>query len=165
MAERKRPVAMNDLIGMIDFICIILLIYIAVTDMRKMIISNKVLAVLLVMSVIKQFLSAADISSLLISTGIVIIIFTVLYYSVENLIGGGDVKLIFVLSIWLGYPQVVVALYLAFIAGGIFAAFYLLFEHGKTVDKIAFAPFLVIGSLISLFENEAVLNFWQMMTV
>ena len=165
MAERKRPVAMNDLIVMIDFICIILLIYIAVTDMRKMIISNKVLAVLLVMSVIKQCLSAADISSLLISTGIVIIIFTVLYYSVENLIGGGDVKLIFVLSIWLGYPQVVVALYLAFIAGGICAAFYLLFEHGETVDKLAFAPFLVTGSLISLFENEAVLNFWQMMTV
>lgn len=129
------------MVAVIDFICIILFIYIAVVDIKEMIVSNKVLAVLLPLAVIKQAVSAADIGVILASTVVIAAIFTVLYYGMKGFIGGGDVKLIFVLSVWLGYPQIVVALYLAFIAGGVFAAGYLLFKRQRTVNKIAFAPF------------------------
>ena len=149
------------MVAVIDFICIILFIYIAVIDIKKMIISNKVLAVLLPLAVIKQAVSA-DIGVILASTGVIAAIFTALYYNTKDFIGGGDVKLIFVLSVWLGYPQIVVALYLAFIAGGVFAAGYLLFKRRRTVNKITFAPFLTAGAFISFLACDAVLNFWQM---
>ena len=150
------------MVAVIDFICIILFIYIAAIDIKKMIISNKVLTVLLPLAVIKQAVSAADIGVILASTAVIAAIFTALYYNTKDFIGGGDVKLIFVLSVWLGYPQIVVALYLAFIAGGVFAAGYLLFKRRRTVNKIAFAPFLTASAFISFLACDAVLNFWQM---
>ena len=150
------------MVAVIDFICIILFIYISVVDIKEMTVSNKVLAVLLSLAVIKQAVSAADIGIIMASTGVIAAIFTALYYNTKDFIGGGDVKLIFVLSVWLGYPQIVVALYLAFIAGGVFAAGYLLFKRKKATGKIAFAPFLTAGAFISLFACDAVLNFWQM---
>lgn len=82
------------MVAVIDFICIILFIYIAVVDIKEMIVSNKVLAVLLPLAVIKQAVSAADIGVILASTVVIAAIFTVLYYGMKGFIGGGDVKLI-----------------------------------------------------------------------
>ena len=151
------------MVMLIDFSCVAMLIYIAVVDAKKMIISNKILATLFILSIVKQSILFTDVTILLISTGIISMVFIMLYYGIKNFIGGGDVKLIFVLSLWLGYPKIVIALYIAFIIGGVTALIYLMLKERKFAEKIAFAPFLVIGSLISLFKSDMVLNFWQWM--
>lgn len=151
------------MLNFIDYLCILLLIYIAIKDITSFIISNKILCVLLVLALIRQVLSVNSINDmkfLLLCSVILLVIFSVLYYVIKNFMGGGDVKLIFVLSIWLGYPQIIIALYIAFIFGGVFAVMYLLIKQRKCTAKIAFAPFLVVGAVISFFIGSKLYDLW-----
>ncbi len=151
------------MLNFIDYLCILLLIYIAIKDITSFIISNKILCVLLVLALIRQVLSVNSINDmkfLLLCSVILLVIFSVLYYGIKNFIGGGDVKLIFVLSIWLGYPQIIIALYIAFIFGGVFAVMYLLIKQRMYTVKIAFAPFLVVGAVISFFIGSRLYDLW-----
>ena len=147
----------------IDYLCILLLICIAIKDIKSFTISNKVLCVLLILSLVKQILvinSIDDMKFLLLCSVVLLVIFSILYYGIKNFMGGGDVKLIFVLSIWLGYPQIIIALYIAFIFGGAFAVMYLLIKQRKCTAKIAFAPFLVVGAVISFFIGSKLYDLW-----
>ena len=151
------------MLNFIDYLCILLLIYIAIKDITSFIISNKILCVLLVLALIRQVLSVNSINDmkfLLLCSVILLVIFSVLYYVIKNFMGGGDVKLIFVLSIWLGYPQIIIALYIAFIFGGVFAVMYLLIKQRMYTVKIAFAPFLVVGAVISFFIGSRLYDLW-----
>ena len=151
------------MLNFIDYLCILLLIYIAIKDITSFIISNKILCVLLVLALIRQVLSVNSINDmkfLLLCSVILLVIFSVLYYVIKNFMGGGDVKLIFVLSIWLGYPQIIIALYIAFIFGGVFAVMYLLIKQRMYTVKIAFAPFLVVGAVISFFIGSKLYDLW-----
>ena len=151
------------MLNFIDYLCILLLIYIAIKDITSFIISNKILCVLLVLALIRQVLSVNSINDmkfLLLCSVILLVIFSVLYYGIKNFMGGGDVKLIFVLSIWLGYPQIIIALYIAFIFGGVFAVMYLLIKQRMYTVKIAFAQFLVVGAVISFFIGSRLYDLW-----
>lgn len=151
------------MLNFIDYLCILLLIYIAIKDITSFIISNKILCVLLVLALIRQVLSVNsmnDMKFLLLCSVILLVIFSVLYYVIKNFMGGGDVKLIFVLSIWLGYPQIIIALYIAFIFGGVFAVMYLLIKQRMYTVKIAFAPFLVVGAVVSFFVGSRLYDLW-----
>ncbi len=151
------------MLNFIDYLCILLLIYIAIKDITSFIISNKILCVLLVLALIRQVLSVNsidDMKFLLLCSVILLVIFSVLYYGIKNFMGGGDVKLIFVLSIWLGYPQIIIALYIAFIFGGVFAVMYLLIKQRMYTVKIAFAPFLVVGAVVSFFVGSRLYDLW-----
>lgn len=151
------------MLNFIDYLCILLLIYIAIKDITSFIISNKILCVLLVLALIRQVLSVNSINDmkfLLLCSVILLVIFSVLYYGIKNFMGGGDVKLIFVLSIWLGYPQIIIALYIAFIFGGVFAVMYLLIKQRMYTVKIAFAPFLVVGAVVSFFVGSKLYDLW-----
>lgn len=151
------------MLNFIDYLCILLLIYIAIKDITSFIISNKILCVLLVLALIRQVLSVNSINDmkfLLLCSVILLVIFSVLYYGIKNFMGGGDVKLIFVLSIWLGYPQIIIALYIAFIFGGVFAVMYLLIKQRMYTVKIAFAPFLVVGAVVSFFVGSRLCDLW-----
>lgn len=151
------------MLNFIDYLCILLLIYIAIKDIKSFIISNKILCVLLVLALIRQVLSVNSINDmkfLLLYSVILLVIFSVLYYGIKNFMGGGDVKLIFVLSIWLGYPQIIIALYIAFIFGGVFAVMYLLIKQRMYTVKIAFAPFLVVGAVVSFFVGSKLYDLW-----
>lgn len=151
------------MLNFIDYLCILLLIYIAIKDITSFIISNKILCVLLVLALIRQVLSVNSINDmkfLLLCSVILLVIFSVLYYGIKNFMGGGDVKLIFVLSIWLGYPQIIIALYIAFVFGGVFAVMYLLIKQRMYTVKIAFAPFLVVGAVISFFIGSRLYDLW-----
>ncbi|MFA9399261.1 MAG: A24 family peptidase [Clostridiaceae bacterium] len=70
---------------------------------------------------------------------------------IPNAMGGGDVKLMFSLGLYLGYKNALVALFIAFIIASMYSI--LLLVKGKTgrKDYIPFGPFLAVGSFISLF--------------
>ena len=74
--------------------------------------------------------------------------------------GGGDVKLAFCLGLWLGMEGVVLALFLAFFSGGLAASFLLLLGREKRGRRIAFAPFLALGAVLSLLFTDDLLAFY-----
>ena len=74
--------------------------------------------------------------------------------------GGGDVKLGFALGLWLGLESAALALFLAFFSGGLAAFCLLLFGREKRGRRIAFAPFLALGAVLSLLFADDLLAFY-----
>lgn len=73
--------------------------------------------------------------------------------------GFGDVKFSFVLGFLLGFPSVIVALYMAFLTGALVSIILVVWRKlhffGSTIP---FGPFLVISVVISLFWGDQILK-------
>ncbi len=59
--------------------------------------------------------------------------------------GFGDVEIVAVLALWLGWPGVGIALWVAFVSGAIVGVGYLLGGKKRLQSQIAFGPFLILG--------------------
>lgn len=71
--------------------------------------------------------------------------------------GLGDVKLAFAMGLLLGFPAVVVAVWFAFVLGGVFAVGLLLLHRKKIHETMALGPFLVLGTLIAALWSQKIL--------
>jgi len=68
--------------------------------------------------------------------------------------GGGDVKLSFYIAVFLGFPQMLIGVFLAFILGALFGVIAILFRKKHFGEKIAFGPFIVIATVITYFLGD-----------
>ncbi len=71
--------------------------------------------------------------------------------------GFGDVKLSFLLGLVLGFPGVALALYIAFLTGGFIGIILILWKKKSLKLAVPFGPFLIAGTLISLFFSENII--------
>src|SRR5438309_1977970 len=75
--------------------------------------------------------------------------------------GFGDVVFAGFMGLLLGYPKVVVALYIAFLSGAIISLFLIGLKkkklHGSTIP---FGPFLVFGTYVCLLYGSQLLTFF-----
>lgn len=74
--------------------------------------------------------------------------------------GLGDVKFVLFLGLVLGFPNIIVALFLAFSIGAIFSLFLIAFKKKKFGQTIPFGPFLSIGAFIALLYGNQILNWY-----
>lgn len=74
--------------------------------------------------------------------------------------GGGDIKLSFLIALLSGWPKLILTIYLAFILGGLVAIVLLLSKRKKFGETIPFGPFLVVSFYIILFYGERFLSFF-----
>ena len=65
-------------------------------------------------------------------------------------IGGGDVKLAALIGLWVGFPHVLWALTLGILAGAVTTLGLLLTRHWNLTSHIPYAPFLCLGTVLSL---------------
>jgi leader peptidase (prepilin peptidase) / N-methyltransferase len=72
--------------------------------------------------------------------------------------GGGDVKLAFVLGTFLGYAggieATVVGMFLAFFLGGVIGIAVMVAKGGSRKSMIPFGPFLAVGTAIAIFVGN-----------
>mgnify|MGYP001026687086 CR=1 FL=1 len=73
--------------------------------------------------------------------------------------GGGDVKLAALIGLTVGFPQVLWALTLGILAGGITALLLVLTRRWGLKSHIPYAPFLCLGAMITLVYNPFPLIF------
>lgn len=71
--------------------------------------------------------------------------------------GFGDVKLAFLLGLILGFPGTPLALYIAFLTGGLVGIILILWKKKSLKLAVPFGPFLIIGALISFFFSENII--------
>ncbi len=74
--------------------------------------------------------------------------------------GGGDVKLGFLMGLILGWPLVLIALFLSFIIGSVAGIFLILVGNKTMKSMIPFGPFLVLGTFIALFWGEGIIEWY-----
>ncbi|MBU4141967.1 prepilin peptidase [Patescibacteria group bacterium] len=74
--------------------------------------------------------------------------------------GGGDVKLAFLMGLALGWPKILAALFLAFTIGAICGIILIFFKKKNFKSEIPFGPFLVLGTFIALFWGEEIVRWY-----
>jgi len=74
--------------------------------------------------------------------------------------GMGDVKLAAFIGLAVGYPQVWLALFLAFVGGGSLSGALVLAKRIGRKDPIAFGPFLAAGAIATMLYGEQIWSWW-----
>jgi len=78
----------------------------------------------------------------------------------EKWMGIGDVKLAFLMGLFLSWPNILVALFLAFLIGAIIGVGLIIFGKETLKSEIPFGPFLVTGTFLALFWGEKMVDIY-----
>ncbi len=76
-------------------------------------------------------------------------------------IGWGDLPLIAMIGVFLGWRLLIVAIFAAVVCGVIIGLILRIIKRNKPGQPIAFGPFLALGSLISLFFGKSII-YWYL---
>lgn len=74
--------------------------------------------------------------------------------------GGGDVKLGFLIGLFNGFPYNILGIFLGFVIGSVFSLGLIGLKQKTMKDIIPFGPFLIAGSLVSLFFGRYIINWY-----
>ena len=73
----------------------------------------------------------------------------------------GDMKLAFLIGLFLGFPQIVIALYGAFLTGAAVAIILILIGKKRfSGGTIPFGPFLIFGTAVAYFWGEILWHYF-----
>lgn len=71
--------------------------------------------------------------------------------------GGGDIKFSFVLGVWLGWPDILLALFFSFVIAGLAGVLLLLTGLRGRKDMIPFGPFICSGAFFTMLYGKGIL--------
>lgn len=130
---------------------------IAFIDYRKHIIQNKVLLSLLILRIVIAIVEVTcdiksakleSLSCLIASVGILVIL-CVMRLIVRDGIGFGDIKLFAIIGLYLGVRGAITTIFLSFVVSFFISIFMLATKKKNKKDYLAFAPSILIGTLLS----------------
>ncbi|KKR32595.1 MAG: Prepilin peptidase [Candidatus Falkowbacteria bacterium GW2011_GWF2_39_8] len=75
-------------------------------------------------------------------------------------IGGGDIRLGLLMGVALGWPNILVALFLAYICGAVIGIGLILAGRKKWGSEIPFGIFLSVSTLVTLFFGNQILTWY-----
>ncbi len=147
-------------------ICILIVIF--VYDLKHFIIPDKVIypAILLAFSyqAIKLLwlnYSIIQLLNILLAAGIAGGFFlSLVFFSRGRWMGWGDIKMACFMGLLLGWPNILVALMLSFVLGGIIGLGLILTKKKVFKSQIRFGPFLSTATLISIFWGNKLINWY-----
>lgn len=149
-------------VSVLTIIFIFCLLYHTYTDMKSMLLYDKVTLLLAAAGVVRAFFEHQLLEALC-GTGVLLVIMLLLYFASRGGMGEGDVKLAPALGIWLGLEQGLLCLLLAFVSGGIVGALLLLCRRGKLKQAIPFGPFLCAAAVAAYFCGKEIITwYWRM---
>ena len=74
--------------------------------------------------------------------------------------GGGDIKLFFVLGLALGLKLTLLAFFLATLVGAVYGVIGMIVGRFKKRQQIPFGPFIAIGALLSYFYGNSIIEWY-----
>ncbi len=81
-------------------------------------------------------------------------------------IGGGDIRLGFLMGILLGWPHILTALFVAYILGSLISIVLLFGNKKHLTDKIPFGTFLSVATFVTmLYGDWLVAWYWSILTI
>ena len=139
------------------------LIVIFAFDLKHYIIPDKVLFPAILLTIIYQLAVNYQflIFNLLLSAiGASLFFFIIFLISGGRWIGFGDVKFAIFLGLILGFPNILVGLFLAFFFGAIIGSILMLFKFKGLKSELPFAPFLICGTFLAMFFGENLIEWY-----
>ncbi|MEX2145038.1 MAG: prepilin peptidase [Candidatus Spechtbacterales bacterium] len=153
------------------------LVVIFVYDLRHYIIPDKVLVPITLAALVWRFLAPQNLELIRIyplavnnlwalGTAVFAGFLTALPFALLHFVSGGrwmgfgDVKLAFFMGVLLGWPGILLAMFLGFNFGAVAGIALILAGKKKLKNQMPFAPFLILGTLTTLFFGRAILNWY-----
>lgn len=137
-----------------------LLIVLTFIDFKYMLLPNILVAIVAVLGILYMLLVKRQyLDSLwgaLAGGGFFLLLFLV----TRGNMGGGDIKLMFAVGIWLGLKGTAMAALFAFVIGAIASVAVLIKNGGGRKTKIPFGPFIALGTIMSLCWCNEILSWY-----
>jgi len=144
-----------------DFIFISVMIFVFVYDLKYMLIEDVVVVPSIIIIFFLNFLILKSLAPIFLG-GIISLSFFLVQYILTKKegLGEGDLRLGFLIGIMFGWPKILLTIFTSYFIGAIIALILLIIKKKKLYSKIPLGPFLAIGSLITLFFGEKIINFY-----
>jgi len=84
----------------------------------------------------------------------------IVFLSKGKWMGVGDIKLAFFMGLFLSFPNILIALFLAFLIGAIIGLGLIALGKKTLKSEVPFGPFLVVGTFIALFWGEKLIKWY-----
>ncbi len=139
------------------------LIVLFVYDLRYYLIPDRVsLPGIIVAFILSYFILDIGIFSLMAGT-LIGGGFFLLQYAVSRgrWIGGGDIRLGALMGMMLGWPQVVAALFIAYVTGSIVGIFLIVLRQKKWQSQVPFGTFLTGATVVTFFFGPQIIDFYR----
>lgn len=157
-------------------IAISLLLVVTIIDLEHGLILNKIILPAIVVLVLlapfwpelgisRSFLGGTGMlgslySSLVAGGGAFLVFFAITLLFPQGM-GGGDVKLAAVIGLLVGFPQVLLALWLAIVSGGLVAIVLLVSRRRGRKDSMPFGPFMALSTVVVLLMGAEIVTWYQ----
>src|SRR5579872_1307273 len=135
-------------------------------DIKYRILSDKLLIVFAFFALSRFFLTNPASIFLHIGIGFLAMLplLLIFLFSKGRAMGFGDVKLIFLIGFLIGFPNIIICYYAAFLTGAVIGVILIIGEkrkfHGAT---IAFGPFLLLGMVVAVLWGNILWNFTKIL--
>ncbi|MBT9145215.1 MAG: Type 4 prepilin-like proteins leader peptide-processing enzyme [candidate division WS2 bacterium] len=142
------------------------LIVLSIIDFKEFILPDKIVFYSLIAGIILKIgyvVSGSNISLLLNNLAgalIGFLFFYLIFLLYPEGMGGGDVKLSFVLGLFVGFPQIFLWLFLSFFLGSLGGVLYLFTLKKRVKEPLPFGPFLALSALITLSWGTYLINLY-----
>lgn len=145
------------------------LIIIFVYDLKHYIIPDKVVYPAILVSGIWYFVSGIFfnvytkyeiLNTIYSALGVGAFFLAIVLVSRGKWMGMGDVKLAFLIGLFLGWPNIIIALFLAFLTGAIIGLGLIIAGKKSMKSEVPFGPFLVAGTFAALFWGDKIISWY-----
>lgn len=137
------------------------LIVIFVYDLKHYLILDRVSLSAFLAALILNLLSGKSLINLLAASSLAAGFFLLQFVvSKGKWIGGGDLRLGLVMGAMLGWPNILVALSLAYLSGAVIGLALIVFKKKKLDSQIPFGTFLTAATLTTLLWGEPIFNWY-----
>ena len=147
----------NIVFFLLGLAMIALLVFSAVVDAKYLILPDEVTAMLIIIAVLGVVFDEKNIvpylGSALGAAGFLGVIYLL---SGGRGMGLGDVKLAVFMGLFLGWPQILLAVYTAFVAGAIVGLGLMMAGKAGRKTQIPFGPFLILGTIAAWFWGNGI---------
>lgn len=149
-----------DGMTLISFSLSMVLLAITMIDLDTMTIPNSLVICCVVIAILSIMFHNISMVDCVIGFFIISVPMYVMNLIIPDCFGGGDIKLIAVCGLLLGWVDLLVGMFIAVVIAGVYAG-YLMITH--KVDKkghIAFGPYICFGVFVALLYGQNILNFY-----
>jgi prepilin signal peptidase PulO-like enzyme (type II secretory pathway) len=146
--------------------CFLILIF--VYDLKHYIIPDKIIFPTIIINLLYNVFyslfiinnSKFLIQSLLSAFGAAVFFLLIVLISRGRWMGAGDIKLAFFMGLFLGWPKILIALFLSFFIGAIIGLGLIAAGKKKMNSEVPFGPFLVIGTFLAMFFGQQIVSWY-----
>lgn len=145
-------------------ICSLIIIF--VYDLKHYIIPNEVIYSIIIVSFLYIFYSLFIIHNSSFYYNILSAVIAGLFFLIIVLfsrgkwMGMGDAKLALFMGLILGWPDILMALFIAFLIGAIVSIILIIFKKKKFQSEIPFGPFLSLATIITIFWGNILIDWY-----